>query len=541
MIDPPDGPSPSVAKSQVSMNLFVKKKHTLRNDMHRLVCESNFSLRQIVSSTAQRRILMRAYPGDPPPPKSIATLRKQLMEEAEIIRNKLRVDLSRIREKGDNAPFEPSPSFTQLFSWRFFYLIPFLPLPHSVSSLTGHKVSISFDEATVTGANRYITLNLYSHVAFFGASKIAPLGLIRVYKRATAEYLRRVINRRLRVFALKTENILVAATDGASNVLKAVQLMGVKKQKCMAHGLDLVVKRALFGRKGKKAPAFDITILSQESDVADDDDESESEDSEIEDDYENSESDDEDYDNTGPNSDSEREETPGSEWENVGDATVTLNVGGVLQRLRDVVRVFRRRASLMDELREVTARKEYNGKRLCVKLDCKTRWYSTFLMVERTLRILPAMNNVLSRHSTPISANDNKALREISAVLAPFKRAILVLCESKTTLLHADKVLQLLIRDLEEIGTEMAEFLLTELKTEIKKRRTILSTVLAVLDDPHYQFDLENSVGVSLPSDGEMIAVLAEIVNADESHFPSQHRSQSPARVSPCCALFAEF
>ena len=71
--------------------------------MHRLVCESNFSLRQIVSSTAQRRILMRAYPGDPPPPKSIATLRKQLMEETEILRNKLRIDLRKIRETGPSC------------------------------------------------------------------------------------------------------------------------------------------------------------------------------------------------------------------------------------------------------------------------------------------------------------------------------------------------------------------------------------------------------------------------------------------------------
>ena len=69
----------------------------------------------------------------------------------------------------------------------------------------------------------------------------------------------------------------------------------------------------------------------------------------------------------------DREETPESEWGNTDDATVTLNVGGALQRLRDVVCVSRRRATLMDELREVRAWKEYNGKKLCVKLHCKTR------------------------------------------------------------------------------------------------------------------------------------------------------------------------
>ena len=64
-------------------------------------------------------------------------------------------------------------------------------------------------------------------------------------------------------------------------MLKAVQLIDVKKQKCMAHDFDLVVKRALFGKKGEKAPAFDITIFNPESDPDDDDDDSESDDSEF--------------------------------------------------------------------------------------------------------------------------------------------------------------------------------------------------------------------------------------------------------------------
>ena len=93
----------------------------------------------------------------------------------------------------------------------------------------------------------------------------------------------------------------------------------------------------------------------------------------------------------------------------------------------------------MNELRKVTAKKEFNGKSLRVKVDCATRWYSTCIMIERVLRILPAMDNVLSQYLTPVSSSDSLALQRSSAVLEPFKRAISVVCCKEATLLHADE------------------------------------------------------------------------------------------------------
>ena len=152
------------------------------------------------------------------------------------------------------------------------------------------------------------------------------------------------------------------------------------------------------------------------------------------------------------------------------------------------------------------------------------------LMVERALRILPALNNVLSHHDTPIDTNDVRALKVIASVLKPFKNAIVALCSQKATLLLADSVLTLLLDDLQKSGTEFADCLRRNLVREIKKRRTVLSTALAVLNDPHYNFGLETALGLRKPSDSEIVDVLAEISDLDTS---IEHECHARPKVRP--------
>ena len=421
-------------------------------------------------------------------------------------------------------------------------------LPFSRSS--GHKFTISFDEATFVGRDRYLTLNLHHNGPIFGTSKTAPLGLLRVDRRATGDFLTEMISGRLQSFGLSKDHILAATTDGGSNVLRAVRLIGLKSQKCLAHGLDLVVRKALFG---DKPMAFDVSIFDTEDDPDKEVDdflegteESDEEGVERSDDGEVSESDVEEVANSDVETvaDSDEETVADSDEETADSSLATgvranrnVTVGDVIKRIRRVARNFRKRPLLMDEVRKITARKEYNGKELTVKLDCKTRWYSTFLMIERALRILPAINNVLSRHGTPIDANDSHALKKVMSALAPFKRAILVLCESKTTLSHADKILSLLLNELGIIGTELADCLRANLVKEIRKRRTILSTVLSVLENPQYDFSLELDLGLPQPSDGRILDVLEEILRADDLTPIPDSEHEAPPKVRSSFSL----
>lgn len=92
--------SPAKKKKQSRIETFVAAKHTLKTDMLHMVCVSNVSLHQIVSSESIRRSLIRAYPGEPSPPKSVATLRNILEGEALRVKDRLISKLEPLSEKG---------------------------------------------------------------------------------------------------------------------------------------------------------------------------------------------------------------------------------------------------------------------------------------------------------------------------------------------------------------------------------------------------------------------------------------------------------
>ena len=101
--------------------------------------------------------------------------------------------------------------------------------------LSGHKLALSFDEATFMGSDRYLTLNVHHIEPILGNSRVVPHGLVRVSERATGKYLQTVICHRLADFHLTTDDFVAAATDAGSHVIKAVELMGLRIQKCLWH------------------------------------------------------------------------------------------------------------------------------------------------------------------------------------------------------------------------------------------------------------------------------------------------------------------
>ena len=140
-------------------------------------------------------------------------------------------------------------------------------------------------------------------------------------------------------------------------------------------------------------------------------------------------------------------------------------------------------------------REELNGRPLCVKLDCRTRWYPTYVMIERALQIIPASKNVLSRRGTPIDSTNALALQKIVEILEPFKRAVLVMCRDAASLLHADRVLKFLLSALRENRSDLAQTLREELELEIRKRRIVMSSVCtsnSYNKNPQYEFNLES-------------------------------------------------
>ena len=102
---PPVKPLKKMANKQAQLDGFLTTKYNARNDALRLVCQSNMSLHEVVSSDVVRRLLTRSYPGDPPPPKSASTLSKYLNDDACKIRDMLRLKFTEIRAQGKSVHY----------------------------------------------------------------------------------------------------------------------------------------------------------------------------------------------------------------------------------------------------------------------------------------------------------------------------------------------------------------------------------------------------------------------------------------------------
>ena len=109
--------------------------------------------------------------------------------------------------------------------------------------------------------------------------------------------------------------------------------------------------------------------------------------------------------------------------------------------------------------------------------------------------------------------------------------SILLLCRNDATLLIADKVFKLLLQDLRDVDSELASMLRTNLRSELCKRRTVLSTVLAVLTIPKYNFEYERQIGQREPSTEEMMEVLSGIIGSDVIPSPPNENESCPVRT----------
>ena len=99
-------------------------------------------------------------------------------------------------------------------------------------------------------------------------------------------------------------------------------------------------------------------------------------------------------------------------------------------------------------------------------------------------------------------------------VLGPFKHPILSLNKKEATLRHADIIFTLLLRELREEKSTLADMLYERLRREIVTRRTALSSVVAVLHNTNYDFELEWQLGVAELSEDGMISIRVEISEA---------------------------
>ena len=203
----------------------------------------------------------------------------------------------------------------------------------------GKFCSVTLDEYTSTKSRRYRNLNLHYD------SDPVNLGMVRIKGSMPAERVENLVKKRLHEFGLKMEDIVVAATNGASVIKSFGRMICCVHQLCFAHGYHLAVNDFLYARQN----LFEGLKKERENN------------------------------NTGSNSKFSSEE----EKEEVDEAAVDLVeteaisvefqqfVAEVIRKVRTVVKMFRK-SPLKDEILQKHIQAQLNTE-LKLILDPKTR------------------------------------------------------------------------------------------------------------------------------------------------------------------------
>lgn len=105
---------------------------------------------------------------------------------------------------------------------------------------------------------------------------------------------------------------------------------------------------------------------------------------------------------------------------------ITPNLLVLVEKVRAIVVWFKRSVHASDELRKVQKNKGIlEGNCLKLILDVKTRWNSTYFMIERFLKLAPLLGNIiLSNVNAPnmVNATELEELKQICQLLHPLEQ-----------------------------------------------------------------------------------------------------------------------
>ena len=451
----------------------------------RLASQDNIPFNTIASSSVIRPLVLK-YTGENVP-YSPNTIRKITMRAAALTRSEIRDKLERYQ-------------------------------------LTGGSFSIAFDEATARNApHRYISLSVFAQAPEEQQEELCRafhLGLIQVSGSVTADVVADAVEDRLLNFGVSMRSCYFACTDAASTMINAVAKLGLSSQLCFVHGLHNALAEV------SRIEAFRNVSCPSESEDSrtEEDDEAEESDDDSDDDLDDDLDDEDTDDDVDESSSADDENEMAMDAETASDSGTSSasdpfpTVKEAMANLRTILKFIKKSGPRRDQLRQLTAKPQYNGKSLSIKLDVRIRWYSTITMLERALLILPAINAVLAENDEEQIGRAAKIqLQNILKVLQPFKVAMKCLCSAKATLVHADRVFVVLFDNLLRLNTDYSLALRSAAIKYIKKRRSKFSTLLQYLVDPQYDFEVEKLLGLPRLTEKTLTDLILEILRRDSN------------------------
>lgn len=367
----------------------------------------------------------------------------------------------------------------------------------------GMRFSLTFDEWTSTANKRYMNINVHCIEKFWS------LGLIRIHGSMSAERCKDILEQCLHKHSISlTKDIVAIVTDGPNIMLKVGRIVEAEHHLCLAHGIHLAVCDVLYN-KNKELQLNTIISETLTNEIVA---------SQIEDDCYSSDDDvDEDFTNPQMGLDFE------SIYKDIELSSQNeININELVKKIRKTVVLFKKSSTKNDSILQKYVKAE-KGKELSLLLDCKTRWNSLLIMLERFLSLKTCIQKALIDLKSPIifKEDDFNIIADIIDVLTPVKLTVEALCRRDANLCTADAVLKLLMSEISKKQSYLAQNMFQALKTRISQRRKEeLSGVLQYLhklafnDEEEFQlFPLPSQIIIR-----KQLKKIIERLNADENY-----------------------
>lgn len=315
------------------------------------------------------------------------------------------------------------------------------------------RFSLTFDEWTSTANKRYLNINVHSQKMLWN------IGLVRIEKSMTSEVCVELLETRLKEHKLSLLNDIVGfTTDGASVMTKLRKLIPPAQQLCFAHGLQLAVVDTLYKKpvQSDKTNSEDRIINIGDNDAIDD----------LEDVFDDS----------------------GlvfcNEVLEVIELSSSFDIDATISKTRNIIRSFRKSPTKNDVLQKYI--KEQHGREMQLILDCRTRWSSLCLMLERFVFLEDAIKkSMIDFKMEPILSSEFKLLDNLVKLLEPIKLTVNVLCQRDTNLCMADTALKFMLEEIAKVRSNLGGQFEAALRHRIKERRTVFSGLIRYLQNPH--------------------------------------------------------
>jgi len=303
------------------------------------------------------------------------------------------------------------------------------------------KFSLTLDEWSSKRNRRYLNVNIHE-----SDGQPYNLGLVRIYGSCPAEKTMELVENKLNEFHLNFSHIIGCTTDGAAVMVKFGHLAPIYHQLCYNHGVHLAVMDVLCKKSSEFIPMKNIN---------EDFNDCESDDSNI------SESDDENVDIVRISADQQ-------------PVQLCDNYKCLLGKVRKIVKLFKV-SPLKNNILQKYVKDEYGeGKEFSALLDCRTRWNSIQVMLERFLKIKNSIKKALidlKLEHLFIEEDDVKNIETLSNTLKPITMAVNELSRRNMNLLTSEGVFKFLFESLETQQTEFSNSMILSLKLRLEERR----------------------------------------------------------------------